>query len=258
MKIVGFYHCASLPNFNEVMSDQLTKMSESGLLDRLDEFHICMTGNSENFKPAQEVLSEYENIQWHYVNTRTDLGEFPTLDYLKQYCDKNDQEFLVMYLHLKGLSKYGDPYRNDWRQYMDYWQIERWQDCVGVLEQNYDTCGINYNDSDQLVGNDIWPHYSGNFWWARASYIRKLQPLQNPLSIQWGTPSSLLVYPNNRPVLLDPGNFRYEHEAWIGSANPAYFELAHSPGKLDHDFHMKNLWPRERFDDNINPQLKKR
>jgi hypothetical protein len=60
----------------------------------------------------------------------------------------------------------------------------------------------------------------------------------------------------NQGVALDPGNVRYENEAWIGSQHPAYFELAYSPGKFDHDFHMNNLWPRERFDENVNPLLK--
>jgi hypothetical protein len=254
MKIIGFYHTPDMPGWNEVMSDQLTKMSESGLLDRIDELHVCMNGNAASFQTAQELLQEYDNIFFVPVSTTTDRGEYPTLNYLKAYCDKQTDEFFVMYTHLKGLSKRGDPYRNDWRQYMDYWQIERWEDNVTALSQNYETTGINFNDHPART-HDIWPHYSGNFWWARASYIRKLEPLNDPYTIQWGTPSKLLVSPDGTGIPLDPGNVRYENEAWIGSGNPVYFELASSPGKLDHDFHMNNLWPRDQFEENINPQL---
>lgn len=255
MKIVGFYHAPDLPGWNEVMSDQLTKMSESGLLDTIDQLHICMSGNPDSFKPAQETLAEYTNVHWIATERDTKLGEYPTLKYLKEFCNAHNEEFYVMYTHLKGLSKRGDPYRDGWRQYMDYWQLERWQDCVTALEQGYETAGINYNDQ-QNTQNDNWPHYSGNFWWARASYIRKLDVLQDPRNIVWGTPSKYLMS-NNQGILLDPGNFRYEHEAWIGSMNPKYFELAHSPGKFDHDYHAKNIYPREKFDDNINPLLLK-
>ena len=262
MRIVGFYHAPDLPHWNEVMSDQLTKMSESGLLDRIDELHICMCGNPNSFSAAQESLKEYSNIFWIHVETDTQLGEWPTLTYLKDYCDKHPEEFYVMYTHLKGLSKFGDPYREGWRQYMDYWQIERWEDNVAALDQNYETTGINFNDEAAYTSrnfSNVWPHYSGNFWWARASYVRRLDPLQDPRTIVWGTPSKLLVHGDFvTGVALDPGNFRYENEAWIGSKNPTYFELAYSPGKFDHDYHAKNVLPREQFDENTNPLLKRK
>jgi hypothetical protein len=259
MRIVGFYHTPDMPGWNEVMSDQLSKMSESGLLDRIDELHVCMNGNPASFVTAQDILKEYTNVFFIPVSTTTDRGEYPTINYLKDFCDKHTEEFYVMYTHLKGLSKRGDPCRNDWRQYMDYWQIERWEDNVAALDQNYETTGINYNDDPTRISN-TWPHYSGNFWWARSSYIRRLEPLQDPYTMVWGTPSKLLVHGPvgpmaNQGVALDPGNVRYENEAWIGSQNPAYFELAHSPGKLDHDFHANNLWPREHFEENVNPLL---
>jgi hypothetical protein len=257
MKIVGFYHAADLPHWQNVMNDQLTKMSESGLLDHLDELHICTNGNQDSFAQAKEYLSDYTNITWPHVNDHAQIGEYPTLNYLKNYCDNSQEEFYVMYLHLKGLSKFGDPYRDSWRQYMDYWQIERWEDCVAVLDQNYETAGINYNDQPN-VQNHSWPHYSGNFWWARASYIRRLTPLNDPKTVVPGTPSKLLYFPDGRGIPLDPGNYRYENEAWIGSENPAYFELAHSPGKTDHDYHAKNVYPRDRFEENVNPLLPKK
>jgi hypothetical protein len=254
MKIIGFYHVADLPHWNEVMTDQMTKMSESGLLDRIDELHVCTNGNASSFIAAQHATKEFDNMHWQHVNQHSLIGEYPTLNVLKNYCDTHTEEFLVMYVHLKSLSGWGDANRQDWRHYMDYWQLERWEDCVRVLQQGYETAGINYNDQSNGQ-NDNWPHYSGNFWWARASYIRRLPQLNNPLELQWGTVSKLLHFPDGRGIPLDPGNYRYENEAWVGSGSPAYFELAHSPGKTDHDFHKNHPWPRERFEDNVNPLL---
>jgi len=183
MKIIGFYHVADLPHWNEVMSDQMTKMSESGLLDRIDELHVCTNGKESSFNAARKAMSEYSNIYWQHVNEHSLIGEYPTLNVLKRYCDTHTEEFLVMYVHLKSLSAWGDANRLDWRHYMDYWQLERWEDCVNVLLQGYETAGINFNDKPN-VQNDNWPHYSGNFWWARASYIRRLPQLLNPFELQ--------------------------------------------------------------------------
>lgn len=255
MKKVVFYHLNDLPGWNELMSDQLTKMSESGLLEEADTVYLCTNGNPASFTAATAALKEYENVHWHHVSDRYDLWEYPTLDFLKKTCDSSTEEFYVAYIHLKGLSRPADGPRRNWREFMDYWTIERWEDNIKTLDQNYDTVGVNYNDSDR--GQNGWPHYSGNFWWARASYIRKLTPLVNPLAMQWGTPSTLLIQANGEGVRLDPGNFRFEHEAWIGSENPAYFEIAYSPGKYDHDFHQHQLYPRERFTESVNQLLKK-
>lgn len=46
---------------------------------------------------------------------------------------------------------------------MLYWNIEKWETAVEKLKK-YDTYGCN----------DVGHHYSGNFWWAKSSHVRKL------------------------------------------------------------------------------------
>lgn len=235
MKLKIYYHLNDSPGWNDVMSDQMTKMSESGLLDQISEAHFCTNGDELAFQPAQLLLKDFEEIKWHHTSNDRALWEWPTLDNMRQHVTAmGDEEFYVMYVHLKGLSRPSDPAVTDWRLFMDYWIIERWQDCVAKLDEGYDTAGVNFAEQP-------WPHYSGNFWWARASYLRRLPELVHPAQTAWGTPSP---YTGAR---YDVGNFRYDHEAWIGSSNPRAAELFVSPGKQDTGWHFRNNYPRENY-----------
>lgn len=234
MKIKLFMHLHDLPGAFELMSEQLTTLNEVGLLDEASEVHLCTNGRKENFEPAKEVMAEFANVHFHHTSDTPQWWEWPTVNFIKEHCDASDEEFYVMYFHLKGLSRPGDTTAQDWRKFMEYWIVENWQACVAKLDENFDTVGPNFIESP-------WPHYSGNFWWARASYIRKLNKMPQPDQLPWGTKSPYT------DAVYDPGNFRYDYEAWIGTGNPVWAELGVSPGKADPGFHYRNNYPRELY-----------
>jgi hypothetical protein len=234
MKIKVFVHLNDLPGAFDLMSEQLTLASETGLLDAAEEVILCTNGNVNNFTGAKEVMAEFENVKFVHVSDNTGLWEFPTLDYMKHVVDTSTEEFYICYFHLKGLSRLGDQRVQDWRHYMEYWCIDRWEDNVAKLDEGMDTAGANYVEGP-------WAHYSGNFWWARASYVRKLEPLVHPDNLSWGTQSKYI------DAVLDNGNFRYEHEAWIGSQSPVWAELHSSPGKTQPGWHFTNTYPRDLY-----------
>jgi hypothetical protein len=236
MKIKVYAHLNDLPGAFELMSEQLTLASEVGLLDAAAEVVLCTNGNPDSFKAAHEIMNpaDFPNVQFVHTSDRTNLWEFPTLDQLKKDVDSTDEEFYVCYFHLKGLSRLGDQRVQDWRHYMEYWCIDQWEENVAKLDEGMDTAGANYVEGP-------WAHYSGNFWWARASYIRKLEPLVHPDNLPWGTPSKYIN------AVLDNGNFRYEHEAWIGSKSPVWAELHSSPGKQTPGWHFENTYSREMY-----------
>ena len=73
--------------------------------------------------------------------------------------------------------------------------------------EEYDTSGTEYLFESGLINQDTgiteWeqnPHYSGNYWWANASYICKLDP--------------------NYLYRKDKGWDRYRSEFWIGTGIP--------------------------------------
>ena len=100
MKIKVFVHLNDLPGAFELMSEQLTLASESGLLDAAEEVILCTNGNAGNFTAAKEVMAEFENVKFVHVSDNTGLWEFPTLDYMKHVCDTSTEEFYICYFHL--------------------------------------------------------------------------------------------------------------------------------------------------------------
>lgn len=235
MKIKVIMHVNDLPGAFELLSDQMTRASESGLLDAADEWILCTNGAESNFDGAKEALAEFDNVHFVHTSNDTKLWEWPTLDFMKKICDETDEDFAICYYHLKGLSRLNDQRVTDWRLYMEHFMVENWEQCFAKVSNDFDLVGTN-------IIEQPWLHSSGNFWWTRASYVRTLDALVHPADTAWGTISP---YTGAR---LDEGNFRYDHEAWIGSKSPKYFEISHTPGKAEPGWHFNNTYPREIYD----------
>lgn len=229
-----FMHVNDMPGAFELMSEQLTVANESGLLDAADEIFICTNGNIENFAGAKDVMAEFEKVKFVHVSSDYVRYEYPTLDFLKHTCDNAAEDFYVCYFHLKGLTRRDDANVIDWRNYMNYWNLEQWEECVAQLDKGFDLVGTN-------IIEQPWLHSSGNFWWSHADYIKKLEHLVDPDKHDWGTQSKYI------DAILDGGNFRYEHEAWIGSKHPVWHEIHSSPGKQTPGWHFTNPYPRENY-----------
>jgi hypothetical protein len=93
----------------------------------------------------------------------------PTLWWIRDYAKDHPGEY-VMFFHTKGIT-HGDQPNRDWRNYMEYFVIERWRDCIKKLDDGYDCCGVLWNCDK--AGN-FHPHFSGAFWWASTDYINTL------------------------------------------------------------------------------------
>jgi hypothetical protein len=87
---------------------------------------------------------------------------------------KIHNDYNILYLHTKGVSYKPDHYFFpgiiSWINYMLFVLVDNADKCTKLLN-NYDTIGVNIKEHDE---NPI--HYSGNFWWAKSSYLRKLTP----------------------------------------------------------------------------------
>lgn len=137
-KLCVVYHVAHMGAWEAVDREIMGCLQESGLLDH-----------------AELVRNDCEDIS---------RFEFPTIDMLRQHAADHDS--LILYLHTKGVSRTG-PSIDDWRACMLYWMVERWRECVDKLTKGYDVVG--YTRCERPL-----PHFQGNFWWAKSSYIRTL------------------------------------------------------------------------------------
>jgi len=98
---------------------------------------------------------------------RTDgFSEKPSLLLARQYAEEFPDS-RILYFHSKGISH---PTKNqdDWRMMMQHFIIVKWREAVALLD-NHDVVGVNWRTFPVA-------HSSGNYWWANASYLQRLDP----------------------------------------------------------------------------------
>lgn len=170
MKIAIFYHIAQIGLGAFIYQSQLHRLYVSGLIDAADYIHFGVNGDKNLFNVPHKAIIK-ENSNWK--------EETETLISLSDFC-KDNPDYKILYLHTKGASK-NTLESQSWRLMMEYFVIDRWKECVNYLE-SYDCVGQSW----LILGDTIWSngeitknldnigHFPGNFWWANASYINKL------------------------------------------------------------------------------------
>lgn len=213
MKIKVFWNINELANWEKVFNQQWECMVKSGLAEAADDIILMGNGRIKSFIPLVDSRPEYKNLAFTSVCDSATLWEYPSLMFMWTQVQESKEPFHALYIHLKGLTRWGNAAVDDWRDFLNWSVIERWQDNVKALE-THDTSGPNWQ-------NDPWPHYSANFWWANSDYIAKLPKLVHP---------HVLVNLNGTQFKPHPTipHWRFDHEAWIGSANPNHYEIAKS------------------------------
>ena len=179
MKIYVYYHIALLNNWESIVKEQCSRLLFSGLYKRLESircYAIDPTGNNE--EKCRRLLKKYGK-KFSLEGISREGDEWFTLKHLENGIDEEDK---VLYIHSKGVTRYNtttynintcdfdisDLYENicDWRDLMEFYLIKNFNKCLTILDNGYDTVGINYCSTPK--------HYSGNFWWATGKYLRSL------------------------------------------------------------------------------------
>lgn len=200
MKIAVFYHVYQAGYWQEIFNEQWRCINESNLLHTAELIHIGINGNVFAESGNTHIRAKFNsNPHKEETDTLKDLATFA----------RNNPDYKILYIHTKGISTYSDTV-TDWRNMMNYFCIEQWRDCIKLLN-TYDAVGCNLTDIPLL-------HFSGNFWWANAQYINKL----------------------NYYFLEDPD--RFAREFWIGTGRGNLYEI-HNSGVN----HYKEAYPREMY-----------
>jgi hypothetical protein len=182
-QIAGFYHIGSFVQYKSIVQEQLAALVDSGLYALAEKIDIGLIGEDQSWQPPADLSKLSVGVR----GKDPKLFEVPTLTRLHDYCQANPLA-LVFYIHTKGATsmdisdtRIAVPQAvKDWRKFMEYFVIERHQDCIGALAKGSSTCGANYMPGP--------PHYSGNFWWAKCSCVSKLPPVpatERLASEQW-------------------------------------------------------------------------
>lgn len=218
MKIKIFSHAVDLYNDTSITLEQAKLLETTGLLDAADELNMMLHYNEESFSWLKERWANKSNIKYHSFDISFQpWREYTTTYYMQEYCHNSDEEFYILFIHHKG--GFNRTHGNvTWRHYMQYWNIEKWRDCIAKLDEGYDMCGAGFlSNEPHILQESINPYYAGNFYWARSSYIKRCQRLKQP--------------PENgfKTQFGHSHDIRYDVEIWHGSGNPNWFDLHPGP-----------------------------
>jgi len=222
--IAVFFHMLDWPQGRQILESQIDTIVSSEIMEHSQLFFHC-NYDIANYRWLQERLHNYKNVMYIDKGIHPRDYEVSTLMHLKEYCDNDPGESHILYLHHKGISKSTSEPVRDWRDLMMYFNVTQWRDCVEKLDQGYDTAGAIWR------GNYHYPHYSGNFWWAKSSYIKRLpvfrMPGENGYQSQFGFVNS---------------PYKEDAEFWLGLGNPNPYCFYNSG--LDH---YEQLCPPELY-----------
>jgi hypothetical protein len=154
------------------------KIQKCGLLERCKKIYVTLVGNDSNYVdfiktnivilPKIEILiKENSNCEPESLNLIWEKSQ--------------NEDFYCLFLHSKGVTRLDRNVSFDtmssidcWVDYLEYFCIEKWKDCISFLP-SYDTCSCEMKEKPLK-------HYSGNFWWSKSDYIKKLTKLELSVS----------------------------------------------------------------------------
>ena len=189
--ITIFIHTALLTGVQERINLFLEYIEKNGLIEKVETIYISIVGDCTE-QLLQIPDKHQDKVKKIHSSPRLTDYELPTLKLLFNHCTTHTNH-RVLYLHTKGVGKEVNPCIEDWIHYMLYFLVEKYEDAILKLD-TYITVGVDLREVPVL-------HYSGNFWWANASFI---STLPDPIEF-----NCLTKYPNPLQSL------RHNQEFWI-------------------------------------------
>ena len=254
--ITVFYHLFMADTQNMWIwwvDEQMSLLKKVGLADKAT-VNMCITMplglyNSKTGHSYDSMVTGYIKdrypfvniIDMRQVNEQPNIYEGQTLEKMYEHCQNDDG--YVFYFHNKGMMSYTTHIPGaikDWRHYMQYYNLEKWEDCIAKLDEGYDCCGVDWVERHDIKLDFVVQHYAGNFWWAKNEYIRKLK---HPLHIE--------EYMDVDAMMRELENYRYCFELWMATGNPKQYCFHY---RRHHQYDNQGLeryfiyYPREMYD----------
>jgi len=148
MKNVCFYHLATIGNYQKITNDIFALLDKSRLYEKLDHIFINIAGNEKVILPNKEKISIFQEI------AELNEFEFSSINRIKKYADLDSDESNILYLQTLGCTAEYNICINERRDYMLYFNIEKYQKALDSLKEN-DAISVD------LVDYPV-KHFSGN------------------------------------------------------------------------------------------------
>jgi len=173
-----------------VIDIQLDTLKKSGILDHASlrvRVGLMQTrmANRRSITTTKQVLEDAVErftcstkhpvtIEYWEASGNPSLKECETLNLIRNWCRAPERrDDFVFYFHNKGKDREKElwyPNIRDWRNYMMYFNLEKWWLCANSLSQGIPTCGVDL----RMDSSGTQPHYSGNYWWARCDWVARI------------------------------------------------------------------------------------
>jgi hypothetical protein len=159
-----YYHTYTINGVEPIIDEQLSLIKK-----HFDFPYILNVGISiaDDNTPIDYIINKFEKIR----DVRSKGNEFTTLDLIEKDKENFGDSDYILYIHTKGASKQDLENVVSWRHFMNYFNIEKAKNVFKLFEKTeFNTYGVLLTN----VGN-FKLHYSGNFWWAKASYLKTIK-----------------------------------------------------------------------------------
>ena len=134
-----YYHISMMNNWEEIVKEQISLLVSSGLYDECESVSVGCNGLC--IERLHELIAPYRKIKIRVYEQSLSTFEFPTLRLIEQ---DYHEDFYGLYFHTKGVTFPHHSGGKYWRDYMNHFNIVKWRDAVGKLNDGYDTCGVKY------------------------------------------------------------------------------------------------------------------
>jgi hypothetical protein len=160
-----YYHIYAIEGVDAIVKEQLELIKAN--FDFPYKLNVGISIANDNISLIN-ILSLFNISDLKDVRARA--NEFVTLDLIEKDKEKFGDSDYILYLHTKGASKQNSENVITWRHLMNYFNVEKCKNVFKIFEKtSYNTYGV-------LLGTaGKWKLYSGNFWWAKASYLKTIE-----------------------------------------------------------------------------------
>lgn len=163
-----YYHIYAIDGVDTIIDEQICLIEKHFNFPYILNVGISIANKDKSISFIIEKFHKYNKQNYHIRDIRAMGNEFTTIDLIENDKNKFGESDYILYIHTKGASKLTIPNYNNiksWRELMNYFNIEKCKNVFKIFEKtDYNTYGV-------LLNKDF---YSGNFWWAKANYLKTI------------------------------------------------------------------------------------
>jgi len=170
-----YYHIYAVNGVESIIDEQLNLIESNFNFPYILNIGILVPNRTQTISHILEKFNHKKYLTFKKPNITNitivknatfKQNEWITLELIEKDKQIFDESDYILYIHTKGASKKNLVNKKVWRYLMNYYNIENVKDVFKVFEKtDFNTYGC------LLMNNSI---YSGNFWWAKADYVKSI------------------------------------------------------------------------------------